>query len=208
MRSARGAGARLAGVCLAVVMAGLPAPALVSAVPRPQAGAPAGPSWLDEPLQTWPVAPSVPAPRAAASSSAARACLANPPASPEAEQARAAGWRPFQMFDRAVGRGSVVVLGGLRELTADCAPAAFQVFVFVDGAFAGTLSPVEMTTGRDGVVGAIRVRPDDVITAEFARYRAGDSECCPSGRVRVSYRIDRSRGPARVLPIDRKTLRE
>lgn len=171
-----------------------------------ESGRPAA-SWLDEPLRPWPgerVVPTV----AAGPGIGSRSCLASPPASREADLIRVAGWRPFQMFDRPIGRGGVVILGGLRDLTADCAPAAFQVFVFVDGAFAGALSPVEMTTGRDGVVGAIRVLPDDVVTAEFARYVTGDGECCPSGRVRVSYRIDRSGGRVRVLAIDRKSLRE
>ncbi|MGE0392838.1 MAG: LppP/LprE family lipoprotein [Vicinamibacterales bacterium] len=166
------------------------------------------PSWLDGPIRPWSDArPGVP-PAEAGAWAGRDDCLGPRPDGPEAAQLRASGWRPFQLFDRPIGRGAVVVLGGLRDVTADCAPAAFQVFVFVDGAFAGTLSPVEMTTGRDGVVGAIRVLPDDRITAEFARYKVGDGECCPSGRVRVSYRIDRTGGPARVLAVDRASLRE
>jgi len=174
------------------------------------AGAAAGAaerSWLDEPLHRWSAGKVLPKAQAF-TGDVSRDCLAAPPVSREAGQIRAAGWRPFQVFDRPITRGDVVVLGGLRGLTSDCAPAAFRVFVFVDGAFAGALSPVEMTTGRDGVVGAIRLLPDDIVTAEFARYEAGDSECCPSGRVRVTYRIERTAGIARITATDRKTLRE
>jgi len=164
-------------------------------------------SWLDEPLQHWVSVSELPKATARAPGASNR-CLADPPPSREAVQIRAAGWRPFRMFERPVTRGSVVVLGGLSALTDDCAPAAFRVFVFDGGAFAGTLSPIEMTTGRDGVVGAIRLLPDGTITAEFARYGPGDSECCPSGRVRVSYRIERGSGSPRITATDRKTLRE
>lgn len=197
---------RLAGVCLACVLMCAPAGAFAGADPQAGAGGP-GASWLDAPLGAWPTEGSVPR-AAVVSGTASRSCLATPPASREVDQIAAAGWRPFQLFDRPIGRGGVVVMGGLRDLTTDCAPAAFQVFVFVDGAFAGALSPVEMTTGRDGVVGAVRVLPVDVITAEFARYATGDSECCPSSRVRVSYGIDRSGGRVRVVPTGRKSLRE
>src|SRR5262249_48955461 len=134
-------------------------------------------SWLDEPLRAWSSGPAVPKALTRATG-ASKPCLAEPAASVEVQQVRAAGGRPLQMFDRPIARGATTVLGGLRDLTADCAPASFHVFVFVDGAFAGTLSPVEMTTARDGVVGAIRLLPDDVLTAEFARYAAKDSECC------------------------------
>lgn len=197
---------RLAGVCLACVLMCAPEGAFAGADPQAEAGRP-GASWLDAPLRAWPAEGGVPR-AAVVSGTASRSCLASPPPSREVDQIAAAGWRPFQLFDRPIGRGGVVVMGGLRDLTADCAPAAFQVFVFVDGAFAGALSPVEMTTGRDGVVGAIRVLPDDVVTAEFARYATGDSECCPSARVRVSYGIDRSGGRVRVVPTGRKSLRE
>jgi hypothetical protein len=168
----------------------------------------AGPAhWLDQPLSAWSDGPGVPT-AGPVDRSASQACFASPPTGAGTEAVWAAGWRPFHMFDRPIGRGPLVVLGGLRGLTADCAPAAFQLFVFVDGAFAGTLSPVEMTTGHDGAAGTIRVLPDGGITVEFARYAAGDSECCPSGRVRVSYRIDRNGGRPRVVAVDRKSLRE
>jgi len=48
-----------------------------------------------------------------------------------------------------------------------CRPAHFNVFVFVGGRFAGTLSPQLMTSRLDASIGALR------IAAEFARYRVG-----------------------------------
>ncbi len=165
-------------------------------------------SWLDTPLRPWgDDRPGLPA--AGDASWAGRdTCLGPAPEGPEAVQLRSAGWRVFRFSDRAITRGDVTVLTGLGALTSDCAPAAFQVFVFAGGAYAGTLSPTLMTAGQDGVVGMVRVLPDQTITAEFARYAAGDSECCPSGRVRVTYRLDRNGARPRVVPVDRKVLRE
>ena len=165
-------------------------------------------SWLDAPLRPWGDGrPGIPAvddvPWAGRD-----ACLGQVPEGPEAVQLRSAGWRVFRFSDRAITRGDVTVLTGLSALASDCAPAAFQAFVFVGGAFAGTLSPTLMAAGKDGVAGMVRVLPDQTITAEFARYAAGDTECCPSGRVRVTYRLDRKAAGPRVVPVDRKVLRE
>lgn len=173
-----------------------------------QAGQEPATSWLDRAPEAG-TASSPVLPRAGSRTAAAdRNCLAEGPLPAEAEQIRAAGWRPFRLFDRPLARAEIVVLGGLRDLTDDCAPASFQAFVFVGGAFVGTLSPVEMSTGWDGVAGMIRLLPGDVLTAEFARYRPGDSECCPSGRVRVSYQIDRTVDPIRLRLTARTVLRE
>ncbi|MEQ1898675.1 MAG: LppP/LprE family lipoprotein [Vicinamibacterales bacterium] len=165
-------------------------------------------SWLDEPLQPWGDGPQGIPVGDGAAWAGRDACLDQAPEGPEAAQLRAAGWRTFQFSDRAIARGDVTVLAGLRALTPDCSPAAFQAFVFVAGQYAGTLSPMLMTAGKDGVVGMVRVLPDQTMTAEFARYAAGDSECCPSGRVRVTYRVERQASGPRVVPVDRKVIRE
>ena len=109
-----------------------------------------------------------------------------------------AGWIPYLHQDRALTREGVDVIGGLTDANAACEPAGFNLFAFVNGRFAGTLSPVPMTAGRDGVAGAVRIVTADSLTTEFARFAPGDLECCPSTRVRVTYRIDRGDQPAVV----------
>ena len=165
-------------------------------------------SWLDEPLGSWGDGRQM-VPAAGARPWAGRdACLGQAPEGMEAAQLRSAGWRAFQFSDRIIVRGDITVLAGLSALTPDCAPAAFQAFVFVAGQYAGTLSPALMAAGKDGVVGMVRVLPGQTLTAEFARYADGDSECCPSGRVRVTYRVERPAAGPRVVPVDRKVIRE
>ena len=88
-----------------------------------------------------------------------------------------------------------------------CEPTTFNVFVFSGGKFAGTLSPTVMTQGRDGVAGAVRLTGPDEVTAEFARYDGKDTECCPSSRVRVTYRIELAGSQPSLAPLDMRTLR-
>ena len=103
-------------------------------------------------------------------------------------------------------RQGLEILGGLTDMTQACEPVHFNLFVFVDGRFAGTLAPAPMTTARDGAVGAVRIVNETALTAEFARYAANDSECCPSSRVKVTYRIDRGEAPV-VTPVSSQMLR-
>jgi hypothetical protein len=58
-----------------------------------------------------------------------------------------------------------------------------------------------MASRSDGTTGAIRLAEDDTIAAEFARYDVPDPLCCPSGRVSVRYRIDRTTTPPVVIPV-------
>jgi hypothetical protein len=101
-----------------------------------------------------------------------------------------ARWVPFLHLDQAIARSGIEVIGGMTAATPGCAPERFNLFVFVNGSFAGTVAPAPMTPSRDGAAGAVRVTGPDTFTVEFARYLPSDSECCPSSRERVSYRID------------------
>jgi len=167
-------------------------------------------SWLDRPLAAWSQASgTVPPARPGTESQSAleRRCGSSSlSASAAAEAVRKAGWVPFLHFDRAIARDDVEVVGGMTAAaTPGCEPTMFNLFVFVGGRFAGTISPIVMEQGRDGVAGAVRVTAADALTAEFARYTTKDAECCPSSRVRVTYRIERAQPT--LVPIDLRTLR-
>ena len=169
-------------------------------------------SWLDRPLASWSHAPGT-APQARAGTEAQsaleRRCGSSSlTASAAAEALRKAGWAPFLHFDRTIARGDIEILGGMTAAASPgCEPTVFNLLVFVGGTFAGTISPIVMEQGRDGVAGAVRVTAADALTAEFARYRAKDAECCPSSRVRVTYRIERAGSRPTLVPLDLRTLR-
>lgn len=173
-------------------------------------------SWLDRPLTGWnkvgaavPAAPSL----AEAKDTLISRCRLTPPRSTRAEQAvDAAGWIPFWNVDQQLVREEVEIVGGMRGANAACQPAAYNLFVFVGGEFAGTLSPTEMTTASDSSSGVVRMpRPsantEFSITAEFARYQNADALCCPSARIAVRYRIERTAAGPLVVPVEIRTTR-
>jgi hypothetical protein len=167
-------------------------------------------SWLDRPLAGWnsPAAPVPAAPKAGENIAAVISrCKLSPPRSTPGEQAvEAAGWIPFWNFDQQLVREDVEIVGGMRTADAMCLPATYQLFVFVGGRFAGTLSPAPMTTNRDSSSGVVRL-PLPAITADFARFAATDAVCCPTSRVTVRYRIDRTPTGPVVVPVEVRATR-
>jgi len=73
-----------------------------------------------------------------------------------------------------------------------CRPLGFNGFVFIDGHFAGTLSPVNMNSRSDGVLQTIpTLQLGSPLHATYLRYSDRDPLCCPSlPPVQVTYRID------------------
>jgi hypothetical protein len=152
-------------------------------------------SWLDRPIAKWqsagaamPSPPATPEPKSALAARCASIVATGSPADALLEKA---GWVPFLHVDRRHTRDDVEVVGGMAAATAACEPATFNLFVFVGGQFAGTLSPSSMYAARDGAAGSVRLTGQDALTTEFARYTAADAECCPSSIVRVTYRVNR-----------------
>jgi hypothetical protein len=170
-------------------------------------------SWLDRPMSGWnkpgvtiPQAP----PGAESRDALARRCSASAASkvSPAAAAALAkSGWTPFLHLDQQIQRDGVEVVGGMNAAGSSCEAKTFNLFVFVGGAFAGTLSPGTMTVAQDGVARAVRVTGKDALTAEFSRYQSADLECCPSSRVRVSYTIDRAGGRPAVVATEVRQIR-
>jgi len=167
-------------------------------------------SWLDRTLTPWNSA-GAPVPAAPAGDetivSIVSRCRLTPPRSTAAERAVAAvGWIPFWNFDQQLVRDDVEVIGGMRGADGMCRPGVYNLFVFVGGTFAGVLSPAPMSSRLDGSSGVVRL-PLPNITAEFARYTTTDPLCCPSSRVTVRYRIDRTAAGPVVLPVEIRTTR-
>jgi hypothetical protein len=167
-------------------------------------------SWLDRPLANWNTAgaslPSPPGGDESKRAVIARCQLTTSPTTAAHKATAAAGWIPFLYFDQSLEREGVEVVGGMAGSDGMCRPTQYNVFVFVDGRFAGTLSPVLMDSRFDGSSGAVRL-PLPNVTAEFARYTPSDPMCCPSSRVTVRYRIDRTPAGALVVPVDIRTTR-
>ena len=168
-------------------------------------------SWLDVPLKNWNT-PGRVMPRADTADEpipemTARCKLTVLRGTPGERAVADAGWVPFHMFDKQLVQRDVEIVGGLAGVDGMCRPVDFNLFVFVGGMLAGTLSPAQMYSRSDSSIGgAIRLAEDE-IAAEFARYADSDALCCPSGRVTVRYRIDRKSSPPVVVPVSTRITR-
>ena len=88
-----------------------------------------------------------------------------------------------------------------------CRPFEFNVFVFSQGTYAGTLSPDNMNSRTDGslFVGPGQqvavIAPGGSIAANFIRYADTDPLCCPSlGVTHVVYGVPTQSGQPVVVP--------
>lgn len=118
-------------------------------------------------------------------------------AGPCAEQLR----KPFGPEDKAVmeaGWGlvgslqihsGVAVMAGASGADAMCRPLAFQVFVFAEGRFIGTLSPQPMTPRTDGMLSGVQLY-GETLRATYQRYSEKDPLCCPSRASEVTFKVD------------------
>jgi hypothetical protein len=171
----------------------------------PQTPAPPA-SWLDRPLSPWNVSGS-PMPKATrgeeSRANVMKRCDLKPLGSTAGERALAdAGWIPYYNFDQQLRLDDLEIVGGMTAADGMCRPVGYNLFVFVGGHFAGTLSPAPMTSRLDSSSGAVRIAGKDVITVDFVRYTSTDPLCCPSSHVAVRYKIDRSVPSAVVVPTE------
>lgn len=169
-----------------------------------------GQIWLDRPLANWNQGvKNFPAPPKAAEpvqTFGSRCKLQVRRTSPGERALADAGWLPYLHVDRRLVQGDIEILAGMSGADGMCRPTGFNVFVFVGGQLAGTLSPVPMSSREDGSIGPVRLSQGGLIAAEFARYTEKDPLCCPSGRIGVRYRIDRAPRPV-VVPASTQPIR-
>ena len=160
---------------------------LVPATPSARA---AGQSWVDQPLSAW-NSPGADVPTAPPGFGDARcyAAQARWAETPEDQAVVDAGWGLFNPYRAGWG---IAVIDATSGYDGMCRPDGFQSFVFVDGVFAGTISPEPMTARATGAGSVVALR-DGALTARFLRYADTDPLCCPSrGAVVIEYQVDRT----------------
>lgn len=115
-------------------------------------------------------------------------CQTRPLELAEDHQLNDLGWKPISAYQ---GGWGMVLIEATSTFDGMCRPWGFDVFVFVDGTFAGTISPVEMNSRLDGALATFDFFGPDYITAQFTRYLASDPLCCPTGgKNTVTYKIE------------------
>jgi hypothetical protein len=167
-------------------------------------------AWLDAALSGWNTAgmavPKSTATRTTIDAAVARCKLTTLGSTPAEQAVSDAGWIAFSPFDRNVADHDLEIVGGMVDADETCAPSKFTLFVFAGGTFAGTLSPGLMSPKIDGVAGSVRITGPDAISAEYSRYSRTDPGCCPSSRVRVTFKVERAPQPV-VVPVQIRVTR-
>jgi heat shock protein HslJ len=154
-------------------------------------------SWLDRRLANWNrqsgSLPQLPEPSAAPGARANRCRQQVRQATTPAEKAlERRGWLvygPVYSYDLTKIVTAVSGFDGM------CRPLGFQAFVYWEGRYGGTLSPVLMNARADGSLTNIRLVNASTISADFARYRRSDALCCPSRISSVNYSLVRDDVP-------------
>ena len=87
--------------------------------------------------------------------------------------------------------GDVTVVAAASAADGMCRPLGYQGFVFVNGRFAGTISPTPMNARTDGVADRVTLYSSALLAATYLRYAKDDPLCCPTRTSTVSFRINR-----------------
>jgi LppP/LprE lipoprotein len=183
-----------AGVLLSVVFAAVP-----STVARAQDSG----TWLDQPLANWNQAGmSVPTPVAPTGDLLNPSCTSTLRwAETPADQVLVdAGWTLQAPY--LGGWGITSVYGG-SAYDGMCRPLGYNAFIFVNGVFAGTISPEPMdsrTTGAGTVTGIQNGR----VNARYVRFAPTDPLCCPSlAAVDITFEVQTTPDGPVLAPLSR-----
>jgi hypothetical protein len=178
-----------ATLALALLLATAPpAPAPVAAQT-----APAGGAWMDiTPLPVW-NQPGAAIPAAPAGGNLDPRCQATErqPETNEDRAVAAAGWRLYGESEAGWGTRLIWGLSGYDGM---CRPMGFQVHVFLNERFVGTLAPQPMNSRSDGALQSTALTAPipgaaGRIAATYSRFTAQDALCCPSSTTEVQFRI-------------------
>lgn len=120
-----------------------------------------------------------------------------PAALPEDAQVEAAGWT---LTGAAQINGATTLVQGMADADGMCRPLKYQVFVFTDGEFTGTLSPTPMDARTDGSLIRYDLYRQGYIGAVFARYQPSDALCCASATSRLFYQVETEAGQPLLVP--------
>jgi hypothetical protein len=156
--------------------------------------------WLDEPLANWNKAraPIPKAPNKLAPMEISRCQpLSRKPATREDRAVAKANW---VLFGAVVTFSGTTIVMGESGVDGMCRPLGYQVFVFVDGHFAGTLSPYPMNSREDGSLQPVELYRPDNLLGRFSRYKEADPLCCPSAVSTVGFEIVRGASGPLVVP--------
>ncbi len=159
-------------------------------------------SWLDDSLENWNEAGgSIPnPPKINVDPPGVDRCQENirQPITPEDRAIVRAGWElfgPVQVYE------STSVITAMSGVDGMCRPLGYQGFIFVEGQFAGTLSPEPINSRTDGDIEQIFLTNHSSLWVNFKRYTKTDALCCPSTLNRVNFTIEPQNAKPILTPV-------
>ncbi|MBV9328457.1 MAG: LppP/LprE family lipoprotein [Chloroflexi bacterium] len=159
--------------------------------------------WLDEQLVGWNAAGMpVPTPATPTGGALNPSCASTLrwAEQPEDQTLVDAGWSLQAPYLAGWGITSVY---GASAYNGMCLPLAYNVFVFVNGVFAGTISP-ELMNSRTSGAGTITGIQNGRVNARFVRYAATDPLCCPSmPAVEVTFEVQSTPDGPVLVPVSK-----
>ena len=152
-------------------------------------------AWLDRPLANWNrqglSLPQLPRPAPQDESANTGRCRADQVRKPASAAEKALVGRGWLVYGPVYSYDSTRIVTALSGFDGMCRPMGYQAFVYWDGRYAGTLSPVPMNSRTDGALTRIHLTGPARFSADFARYRESDALCCPSRVDSVAYSLRR-----------------
>lgn len=161
-------------------------------------------SWLDESAPASWNEPGMEIPVAPAREGGSARCRQSARL-PQSAGERAVVDRGWNLVGASHEGSRVVVLMGTANYDGMCRWWQYQAFVFVDGVFAGTLSPQPMDSRTDGALNEVSIQANDRLTAQYERYTDADPLCCPSRIATVEFEVDRTQGGVAARPVTAST---
>ncbi|RJG19227.1 META domain-containing protein [Massilia cavernae] len=150
---------------------------------------------MDSPLSNWNrqglALLQLPRPSPQGDSANTAKCRANQVRQPASAAEKALVRRGWLMYGPVYSYDSTRIVTALSGFDGMCRPLGYQAFVYWDGRYAGTLSPVPMNSRTDGALTSIHLNGPGRFSADFARYRESDALCCPSRVDSVAYAFRR-----------------
>lgn len=116
---------------------------------------------------------------------------------PEDALVETAGW---SLTGAAQTYNGTTVITGMANADGVCRPLDYQVFVFTNGVFSGTLSPILMDSRTDGSVFNVVLYGEGSISASFNRYAPEDALCCASRESSIFYQVENQNGSPVLVP--------
>ena len=182
--------------------------AIVLAVPLPGSGlanqsmAQVSGSWLDEPLVNWnhagmEIPPPLP-----------RSGVLNPSCAstlrwaqgPEDQALTDVGWSLQAPYLAGWGQTADYAASSYDGM---CRPLGYNAFVFLNGVFAGTISPDPMDSRTSGA-GTLTGMQNGRVNARYVRYASTDPLCCPSmPAVDVTFEIQSTPDGPVLVPMSK-----